>query len=167
MSNTKNRRVILYMAISADGFIAGQDSETPWSEEEWVAFQEFVKSCDYCIMGSTTYDIMRKDNSFVPDTNFLVATNNPDKDTGVFEKIVIKSGEDLPEGEKIGIIGGGNLNGSIADLGLIDEINLDIEPIILGSGIRLFGDHTPKLNLKLQSSKKIGSGTIQNHYIVL
>ena len=118
-------------------------------------------------MGSTTYDIMRKDNSFVPDTNFLVATSNPDKDTGDFEKIVIKSGDDLPEGEKIGIIGGGNFNGSIADLGLINEVNLDIEPIILGSGIRLFGDHTPKLNLKLQSSKKIGSGTTQNHYIVL
>ena len=126
MSNTKNRRVILYMAISVDGFIAGQDSETPWSEEEWVAFQEFVKSCDYCIMGSTTYDIMRKDNSFVPDTNFLVATNNPDKDTGGYKKIVIKSADDLPDGEKIGIIGGAGYTGGELIRLLIHHPNAEI-----------------------------------------
>jgi len=39
-------RTILYMAISADGFITGPNDETPWSDEEWAAFQEFVKSCD-------------------------------------------------------------------------------------------------------------------------
>lgn len=160
-------KVVLYMTISTDGYISGQDGETPWSKQQWLSFQEFVKSCDYCIMGSTTYDIMKRDSSLVPDVNFIVATNNATKDTGNYEKIVLKSADDLPKAEKIGIIGGGNLNGNVADLGLIDEINLDIEPIILGSGTRLFGDRTPKLSLELKSSKKIGSGTIQNHYIVL
>jgi len=39
-------KTILYVALSADGFIAGLNDETPWSDEEWAAFQEFVKTCD-------------------------------------------------------------------------------------------------------------------------
>lgn len=45
-------KVILYMAISADGFIAGVNNETPWSDEEWEAYREFVMSCDVCLIGS-------------------------------------------------------------------------------------------------------------------
>ena len=167
MSNTKNRRVILYMAISVDGFIAELNDETGRvSKESWLSYIEFVKKCDVIIVGRKTAALMPHDE-FIEGPKYLIASSSNSVDTGDRENITINSINDLPDVATIGIIGGGNLNGSIADLGLIDEINLDIEPIILGSGIRLFGDHTPKLNLKLQSSKKIGSGTIQNHYIVL
>jgi riboflavin biosynthesis pyrimidine reductase len=57
-------------------------------------------------------------------------------------------------------------NSSLAKLGVIDEIILDVEPITLGSGKRLFGSHDIQLSLELLRSQKIGNGTIQNHYKV-
>jgi dihydrofolate reductase len=53
-------KTVLYMAISADGFIAGPDDETPWSEEEWESFKAFVKTCDAVLIGRRTYEIMRQ-----------------------------------------------------------------------------------------------------------
>lgn len=160
-------KVILYMAISADGFIASQNDETPWSDEEWTAFQEFVKSCDVCLLGRRTYEIMKNGGEFVSGTQYVVVTNDETADTGDLQKIAIKSVDDLPKTDKIGIIGGGELNGSIAKLGVIDEIILDVEPITLGQGKRLFGSHDVTLKLKLLSSRQLGQSTVQNHYEVI
>jgi len=160
-------KIILYMAISADGFIADPHDETPWSDEEWAAFQEFVKTCDIVLLGRRTYEIMPKQGDFVPDPEYIVVTNDPSLDTGKFRKLSIKSKSDLPQAERLGIIGGGELNGSLAKLGVIDEVILDVEPVTLGSGKRLFGDHDVQLTLELIESRKIGRSTIQNHYAVV
>lgn len=160
-------KVILYMAISTDGFIAGTDDETPWCNEEWIAFQEFVKSCDVCLLGRTAYEIMKNGGEFVDGTKYIVVTNDQTADTGDYEKLTTNSPGGLPQAEKVGIVGGGELNGSLAELGVIDEIILDVEPIILGQGKRLFGSHNINLKLKLLATKQIGQSTIQNHYEVL
>ncbi len=158
--------VILYNAISADGYIAGEHDETPWSDEEWIAFREFVKSCDVCLLGRRTYAIMRDDGEFVEGPTYIVASSDPDADTGGYEKRSIKSADDLPGVERIGLIGGGALNGSLAEMGLVDEIILDVEAIILGGGTRLFGSRNVQLGLELLSSKQVGPKTVQNHYRV-
>ena len=160
-------KVILYNAISTDGFIAGEHDETPWSDEEWVAFQEFVRSCDVVLLGRRTYSIMRDGGEFVEDGHYIVVTNDQHADTGNYEKIRIQSAVDLPNVEKIGLIGGGELNGSIAALGMIDEVILDVEPITLGQGIHLFGRHDIHLNLRLIATKQIGPSTVQDHYEVM
>jgi len=160
-------KVILYNAISVDGFIAGEDDETPWSEEEWAAFNDFVSMCDVCLLGMRTYSIMRDGGEFIDGPKYIVVTSDPNSDTGSFEKLSIKSANDLPKVKKIGLIGGGELNGSLAEMGLIDEIILDVESIALGTGKRLFGSRDTRLNLELISSKQIGSKTTQNHYKVV
>ncbi len=160
-------KVILYMAISVDGFIAGVNNETPWSDAEWEAYREFVKSCDVCLIGSRTYEVMQASNEFVEGVNYLVVTHNNDIDTGDFKKVSIRSADDMPRGNKIGVVGGGELNGSLAMLGVIDEIILDVESVTLGQGKLLFGSHNPDLKLKLLATKLIGESTLQNHYEVL
>jgi dihydrofolate reductase len=159
--------VILYMAISADGFIAGPNDETPWSDEEWEAFQGFVKTCDVVLLGRRTYEIMAKEGDFVEGPEYVVVTNDAKVDTGNFSKLAINSIGDLPKAERIAVIGGGDLNGRVAKLGCINEVILDIEPITLGAGVRLFDDHEVKISLKLIDSRKIGEGTIQNRYEVV
>ena len=160
-------KVVLYMAVSIDGFIAGSNNETPWSDAEWEAYREFVKSCDVCLIGSRTYEVMKASDEFVDDVRYLVVTHNSSIDTGDFEKLSIKSANDMPKANRIGVIGGGELNGSLAALGVIDEIILDVEPVTLGQGKQLFGSRNPKLKLKLLSSKQLGYSTLQNHYEVL
>lgn len=156
--------ITLYNAISVDGFIAGDHDETPWSDEEWVAFREFVKTCDVCLLGRRTYEIMRDGGEFVEGPEYIVVTSDHTVDTGRYKKLAIRSADDLPKVEKIGLIGGGELNGSLVELGVIDEVILDVEPVLLGSGKRLFGSHRAQSRLDLLSSRKIGAGTIQNHY---
>lgn len=159
-------KVVLYMAVSADGFIAGPSDETPWSDEEWEAFKEFIKSCDAVLLGRRTYEIMNAGGEFVEGPEYFVVTHDQSLDSGQFSKISIEDKADLPKVNKLSIIGGGELNASLARLGLIDEIILDVEPILLGSGIRLFGSQELQLKLKFLKSRKIGPATVQNHYMV-
>lgn len=160
-------QTILYMAISADGLIAGPNDETPWSDDEWAAFQAFVKTCDVVLLGRRTYEIMSTQGEFVPGPEYVVVTNDSALDTGALRKVNIKNKADLPRVKKLGIIGGGELNGSLAKLGVIDEVILDVEPMTLGNGKRLFGNHDVQLTLALLGSRKIGGSTVQNHYKVL
>lgn len=159
--------VILYMAISADGFIATPKDETPWSDASWEAFRAFVKTCDVVLLGRHTYEIMRDQDEFINGPEYIVVTSYALFNTGRYQKINIKTKADLPKAVKIGVIGGGELNGRLAKIGVLDEIILDVEPIILGNGIRLFGDHDVKLKLELSSSEKLKSGALHNRYHVI
>ncbi|HSW66248.1 MAG TPA: dihydrofolate reductase family protein [Bacillota bacterium] len=160
------QQVVLYMAQSADGYIAGEHDETPWSDEEWAVFQEFVRSCDVCLVGRRTYEIMKAGGEFLDDARYVVVSSDPDYSAD-YPVVSIASSADVPAGAKIGVIGGGELNGCIARLGLIDEVILDIEPVILGAGLKLFGDKPVDLNLELTQTKRIGPSTLQLHYRVV
>ncbi len=51
--------------------------------------------------------------------------------------------------------------------GLVDEIYLDIEPFVFGSGIKLFADGEWENKLKLLGTKLLSRNTIQLHYKVI
>jgi dihydrofolate reductase len=157
----------MYMAVSQDGFIAGPDDETPWSDAEWESFHAFVLSCDVVLLGRRTYEIMRANDEFVDGPQYLVVTDDPGFDAGDFGTVAITSKGAMPVADKVGIIGGGELNGRLASLGVVDEIILDVEPIKLGSGTRLFGKHDVPLKLEPIGSKQIGEATMQRHYRVV
>jgi dihydrofolate reductase len=157
---------ILYMTISADGFIATPADETPWSEASWESFNQFEQSCDLVLVGRKTFEIMSKNDELSDNVNYAVITDNQNFNTHGYQALSIHSSEDIPKKNKVGIIGGSTLNGKLARLGIIDEIILDIEPIVLGRGVNLFGSFKSQINLELVSSKIIGKETTQNHYKV-
>lgn len=110
---------------------------------------------------------MQKDGEFVSGPEYIVVTTSQSLNTGGLRKIVVNSEADLPRVDKIGVIGGGELNGRLADLGLIDEVILDVEQVELRDGIKLFGNHEP-LNMKLVSEKTLKNATtVQKHYRVI
>lgn len=158
---------ILYMAISKDGFIAGPHDETPWSDESWSSFQEFVKSCDVVLLGRRSFTIMKDQDELIDGSRYIVVTHDRNLDTGNYEKRVIDSPRDIPDVGKLGIIGGGELNGSLAKLGVIDEIILDIEDMLLHEGIKLWGSYAITPRLQKVSSKNLGKSVTQDHYKVL
>lgn len=160
-------KTTLYMAISADGFIATPDDKTSWSDASWSAFRAFVRTCDIVLLGRRTYEIMRDQNEFVDGPEYTVVTSNSSFDTGSYRKMNIKSKADLPQAANMGVIGGGQLNGSLATLGIFDEIILDVEPVMLGDGIRLLGSHNMKLELDLIDSEQLGLGVLHNCYRVI
>ena len=67
-------------------------------------------------------------------------------------------------GKDIFVTGGATLAQSLARLGLIDEYNLMIYPVVLGSGKPLFKDQSLPLNLKLASTRAFETGAVQLTY---
>tara|TARA_Y100000310_G_scaffold345354_2_gene464086 strand:- start:3007 stop:3486 length:480 start_codon:yes stop_codon:yes gene_type:complete len=157
------------MAMSANGFIAKENNETPWSNEEWESFSTMVQSIGNIVIGRKTYEIMKENNEFEKIGNpVVVVVSNTLKEKSVFVNSPEKAIEQLKEKgfSEVLVAGGGILNSSFVKKGLIDEIYLDIEPVLFGRGISLFAKNDFEEKLTLLGTKKISKDTIQLHYQV-
>lgn len=166
-------KVILYMAISLNGMIAKSDDNTSWiSKEEWDSYSLAVRTAGNLIVGHRTYSILTKQPEFseFKDVKLIVVTQE-DFQTLAQNHLVAHSPKEalklLSGFEKVVVAGGGTLNASFVEENLVDEIFIDIEPIILGQGIPLFKNKDFERNLKLVGQKKISDNEIQLHYEVL
>ena len=63
-------------------------------------------------------------------------------------------------GKDLMVIGSGRLAQTLMGHDLVDEYQLQINPIVLGTGKRLFGDHEEKIPLKLVDSGTSGTGVL-------
>jgi len=166
-------KVILYMAISLNGMIAKGDDDTSWiSKEEWDSYSVAVRNAGCLIVGHRTYGILTKQPEFSEFKDVkLVVVAEEDFQTLAQNHLVAHSPKEalelLKDFDEVIVAGGGALNASFAEENLIDEIFIDVEPIILGQGIPLFRDKNFERNLKLVGQKKISDNEIQLHYEVL
>jgi dihydrofolate reductase len=64
------------------------------------------------------------------------------------------------DGKNLLVIGSGELVQTLMKYDLIDEYSLMMHPIVLGSGMRLFRDESPKTSLKLVDSKTTTTGVM-------
>jgi len=166
-------KVILYMAISLNGMIAKSDDDTSWiSKEEWGSYSLAVRTAGNLIVGHRTYGILTKQPEFSEFKDVkLVVVAQEDFETLSSNHLVAHSPKEalklLSNFEEVIVAGGGALNASFVEENLVDEIFIDIEPIILGQGIPLFRDKIFERRLKLVGQKKISDNEIQLRYQVL
>jgi dihydrofolate reductase len=175
----KNMKVILYMAITANGFIAKENDDTGWvTETEWESFSGMIRKNGNMIIGKRTYEIMVENDEFgrsnLNEIKTVVLTNDTSLEIHNPEFISIATSPKeainiLHEQgfETIMVCGGGGSNASFMKENLIDEIYLDVEPIVFGKGIRLFAESDFEAKLKLLETKKLSDNEIQLHYQVL
>ncbi len=52
----------------------------------------------------------------------------------------------------------------LGNLGLIDEYQLGIHPVVIGTGLPLFKNISDRIDLKLQKTKTFGSGVVIHYY---
>ena len=64
------------------------------------------------------------------------------------------------------LAGGGKLNASFAEQGLIDEVILNIEPVLVGEGRNIFAEKVFDINLRLLNTKKLDADIVQLRYVV-
>lgn len=165
-------RVTLYMAISADGFIAKQDGDSDWvSEVDFSNFQQKIKEAGCIIVGNRTFEQYREDLYPINDVTNIVLTSNSSlvsHDNVVYSNSPQQALDKASEREynQVLLIGGGITNGLFLKENLIDEIFLSVHPLVLGEGIKLFENTKNDLTLELLDNKELGEGLVLLYYRV-
>ncbi len=168
-------RVTLFMAISANGLIAQEDgSEDFLSHENWETFASLVAQFGNFIVGSKTYEAVKSwDEPYglddFPNADRVIVSDNPNYQLDQGYTLANSPHDALKHLQEKGfkkalLTGGATSNSSFAKAGLIDEIILNIEPIIVGKGIPLFRPENFQLSLELIESKPIAKGILQLRY---
>ncbi len=162
------RKIILFIAMSIDGYIADKNGNVDWlsgendDNKEMDAYSEFIKGIDTVIMGwNTYYQIITKLSpaEWIYDgLNAYVFTHNNLKSTeqiNFTDESPITLLRQLKEqkGKDIWICGGANLIRQLMQAELIDKYYISVIPTLLGSGIRLFGEFLKEQKLSLVQTR--------------
>jgi len=166
-------KVVLYMAMSANGMIAKSNDNTSWiSETEWNSYSATVRNAGCLIVGRRTYHILTKQLEFAELKDVKLVAVSKEKLSTVSPNHLVASSpkealEMLKDFDTVIVAGGGILNTSFLEQELVDELYLDIEPIVLGKGIKLFSDSDFETKLELLETKQLSPNEIQLHYKVV
>lgn len=162
------------MAVSINGFVTGENDDTDWVKDTDALYQ-IIAEKGACVMGRRTYDECVKYNAFPYKSALnIVLTHDPQliSQTSDQAMFVNNSPAEILElisqrgHQELLVVGGGQINSQFLSAGIIDEIILDVHPIIIDAGIKLFADKFPRLNLEYLDSKPLTNGLVQIHYRV-
>ncbi len=180
----RKRKIIVYIATSADGFIARRDGSVDWLDRPRpkgnYGMGTFLKSIDTVLWGRKTCDMaLDFQKKGVPGSAFdtrvenYVFTRGPlpsEAPAGVeFVSEPIKAfATRLREkkGKDIWMMGGAGIIASFLDEGEIDEFMIHVIPKFIGEGIPLIAPARRTVPLKLISSTKFTDGVVELHYAV-
>jgi dihydrofolate reductase len=175
--------------VSVDGYFAGPNGEIDWLKPGDEADREFSEKASAgpgtLVFGRTTYEMMR---SYWPTPEAIGGhpvtagrmnkgpkvvfskTMKPVDDGPVWKNVrvlrQIAPEEILAFSEESGgmvILGSGTIVRQFANLGLIDEFQLMVNPIVLGEGKYLFRD-VHRMNLHLIESRVLTNGKVFLRY---
>lgn len=180
----RTRRIIVYIATSADGFIARGDGSVDWLDRPRpkgnYGMGVFYKSIDTILWGRKTCDMavdfQKKGvtgSAFDPKVKNYVFTR------GLLPSAVPAGVEFVNEpikpfakrlreqaGKDIWMMGGAGIIASFLDEGEIDEFMIHVIPTFIGEGIPLIAPGRRTVSLKLISSTKFPDGVVTLHYAV-
>lgn len=171
--------VTLHVVSSLDGFIAKKDNSVSWMDsgdiyEKGVTDDgaEVLESIDCYVLGSRTYEHALELGWPYGDTPTVVVTNRELTSTSTRKSVEFYSG-DLkrlvgavlaPRYRNIWLVGGAMLGQSFLRVGLVDEIRLMIAPVLLGDGLRLFGDSSTEQKWHLKNVVAYKNGYVELSY---
>lgn len=165
-------KVILYMAMTLNGYISREDDSTPWTEDAWNAYTDAVKRVGSIIIGRRTYEIMKDEELKKIGNPLTVVMTSKTAENEKPHVIFVQSAEEALQvlserGYKETLLAGGSqTNGLFMKKKLVNEIIIDVEPFIFGNGKPLIPPSVLETELSLKESRKLGNNSIQLHYEV-
>ncbi|MGC2288727.1 MAG: dihydrofolate reductase family protein [Thermoplasmata archaeon] len=175
---TRKRKIIVWVATSADGFIARPDGSVAWLDRPRpkgdYGMPAFYRSIDTCILGRRTYELsvrLGSPDGYAGKTNYVFsrrwnATASPRVQIVHEDVLAFAKRLRATKGKHIWLVGGGEQIASFLDAGQVDEFILNVIPKPIGAGIPLVAPRHRDLRLKLLASKKFADGQVQLHYAV-
>jgi len=175
------RKIIVYVATSADGYIARPDGSVDWLNRPMpkggYGMAAFARSIDTILWGRKTYtkgvEMGMKDGGFGPNIKNYLFSRKPQGSLLQGFELVREPIKPFMQrlraqpGKNIWMMGGGEIIASFLDEGEIDEFSIHVIPIFIGAGIPLIKPQQRSIPLKLLSTKKFPDGVVHLHYRVL
>lgn len=174
------RKVVTHLFISLDGVVESPDWTYGYFNEEMAAeMQTQLDGIDAVLLGRVGYLEWADYWPTATDEPFATFINNTPKYvvSSTLDKVEWKNSSllkgDLVEeitklkqqpGKNIGVNASITLNQGLLALGLLDEINLSLHPVIVGKGKRLFQEGNPLQKMKLVESKTTSLGVVLLKY---
>jgi len=181
----RERKIIVYISTSADGFIGRSDGSVDWLDRPRpkgnYGMGAFYQSIDTILWGRKTYDMaldfQKKGvagTAFDTQVKNYVFTHSQPRSAappaGVeFVNEPIKAFTSRlreTKGKDIWMMGGAGIIASLLDEGEIDEFMIHVIPKFIGEGIPLIAPGRRTVPLKLLSSTKFTDGVVKLHYAV-
>ena len=174
---TTHRKVIVHIATSADGYIAGPDGDLEWltsrpAPDGFYGMNTFMKSIDTTVLGRKTYEVsLGLGAKFDARSRTIVFSRQaPPADVpsgvefvnGAIGPVVSRLREQ--PGKDIWLMGGGEIIASFLDEQAIDEFVISVVPVFIGDGIPLIARRHRHVPLHLESVERFEDGLVQLHY---
>ena len=171
--------VTLHVVSSLDGFIAKHDNSVSWLENSGEVYEggvseesaeEVMRAIDCYVLGSRTYEHALQLGWPYGDTPTVVVTNrelpSTRKSVEFYSGDLNRLVEEIlaPRYRNIWLVGGAVLCQSFLRLGLVDEIRLTIMPVLLGDGLRLFGNSSTETRWRLKDVVAYKTGVVELLY---
>ena len=166
------RKVILYIAMSLDGYIAKHDDNIDFlsiveSTDTDYGFADFLNNIDVLIWGRKTFDKVLTMVTEVPHKDkkvFVISRSRKGNHQHVvYHPDVVELVRHLKqeEGKHIYCDGGSEIVAELLQQSLIDRIIVSVIPYMLGSGIPLFRDGVPERKLIFRQSITYPTSLVQ------
>lgn len=168
------RRLVYSVAMSLDGFIAGPGGEYDWIvPEPTLDLAAQYSGFDTLLMGRRTYGLMlelgQTPKSMGMSGVVVSTTLDPAEhgDVRIVREGVAEAVAELKAqpGKDIWLFGGGVLFRSMMDAGLVDGVELAVQPVLLGGGVRVIPEGR-RWGLRLETCNRYPGGTLMLRYSV-
>ncbi len=182
-------RVLVYCAMSLDGFIAGPRDDIAWLEAprpawapmadgRWadasvdgIDYDDFFSGIGAMLMGRRTFDVVHSMGQwFYGDTPVIVATGRPLPTDANMPPTVAAGSAPIANlvaeakeaaGDKDVYLDGGSLIRQALDAELVDEMIVTLHPTILGAGHPLFAGVDRRHMVTVSEVRRFGEGMVQ------
>jgi dihydrofolate reductase len=170
-------RVVTFgVGNSLDNFIARADHGTDWlswSDQVAAISSQYWKTIDTVVMGRKTYEVAAKlgTSSYPGVKNYVFSrTLEPLRHEKVeivaSDAVVFMQTLKTQPGKGICVMGGGELAHSLFEADIIDEVAVNIHPVLLGAGVPLFLPMRKQVDLELAEHQVLKDGCVFLRYRV-
>lgn len=189
------KKIIAALNTTLDGYIEGPQGEIDWMAS-WEDEEDTTPQFDTCLLGAGMYPgyeqywtaVRNAPNKPLPFSGALatpgeqayaqfayttphIVLSTQMKSAAWPHTQIIRSTADVAQlkhgsGKAIYAVGGAALVGTLINAGLVDEIRVQIRPILLGGGKALFKDVVGRHRLSLLGTRTFANGLVSLHYSI-